>query len=90
MFFGDLPGDGQAQPAAALLGADKQIEELVADFFRHARTGIADGERRLPLEEALRLTTLDKVTLAEWRDQQLPDPPPSKSRYRRRDLQAEE
>ena len=65
----------------------------LAETCETSQGPIAAGEMvRLPLDEALRLSHANQISLASWQEQQLPDPVPSSLRhkYRRRDLQAEE
>lgn len=51
---------------------------------------LAVGEmRRLPVVEAIQLTAANRVTLADFKDQQRTDLPETKRHYRRRDLRAE-
>lgn len=64
------------------------IGQKVCDTSRGC---LAVGEyARLPIVEALQLQTANMVSLAEWNEQGLEDPAPSRrGRYQRRDMQAE-
>lgn len=55
-----------------------------------SRGTLAVGEMlRLPVVEAIQLHSSQKVALGSWEEQQLPDVPVKRNRYRRRDLQAD-
>lgn len=56
-----------------------------------SRGTLAVGELlRLPVVEAIQLHSAQKVALGSWEEQQLPEIPVTRRRYRRRDMQADQ
>lgn len=65
-----------------------QIMVIGREYCETSQGSLVKGEMmRLPIAEALALANLDKVKLADHKDQYLPD---VRQRYRRRDLRAED